>query len=229
MNEQVKYGQRPRRRVEISARLNPHCEIVVVLDRSGSMASIASDMKGGFDSMVEEQRKGVGSCNLTLIQFDSEAIETVYTSKPIAEVPPLQFIPRSSTPLLDAFGKALADTQARVTDKNTKVIMVVITDGHENSSTEWTRDRIKTIVEERTKDGWLFQFLGANIDSFKEGMSLGIARGQTLDYGATTKGVRAMYGVSSNKMSSFRSAKSLEEAFESATFTSDDREIAKGE
>jgi len=226
ITEAVKYGVRPHRRVVENTN---HCEIVVVLDRSGSMSTIANEMKGGFDAMVNEQRNGVGTCNLTLVQFDSEEIETVYTAKPIAEVPPLQFIPRGLTPLLDAFGKALADTQARVTDKNTRVFFMVITDGQENVSSEWTREKIKALVEERTKDGWVFQFLGANIDSFAEAGGLGIAANTTMNYGTTSKGVSAVYGITSNKLANFRSARTLGEAVGSMSFTTEEREAAKGE
>lgn len=205
-----------------------HCEIVVVLDRSGSMSSIQRDMQGGFNTFVKEQQALEGTCNLTLVQFDTGGVETVYEGMPIASVPALTFIPRGGTPLYDAIGKTLAGTQARITDKNTKVVFVIITDGQENSSIEWTSEKIKVEVEARTKDGWLFQFLGANIDSFSEGSTLGFSALSTMDYGANAKGVNAMYAASSGSVMRFRSSTATgQELLRESAFTEEEIKKAK--
>lgn len=202
-----------------------HCEIVVVLDRSGSMSSIRKDMEGGFDAFIAEQQKDAGTCNVTLVQFDSPGgPETVYEAKPIETVPPLQFVPRGMTPLLDAVGGAVADTQKRVKGKKTKVVIVVITDGYENASVEWTNETVKALVKERTKAGWLFVFLGADVNSFAEASKIGIPSANSMDYAKTRDGVTNMFHSTAKTLSSYRnSTGSVEEALGAAAFTDEDR------
>lgn len=198
---------------------NEDCEIVAILDRSGSMTTIRADMEGGFNTFIKEQAKVKGKCNVTLVQFSNGPHEVTYTAKPIAEVEELHFIPSGGTALFDALGNTLAETQKRVTKKGTKVIVLVITDGEENSSREWSSEKIKAIVEERTKAGWLFQFLGANIDAFAAGFSIGIRRNSTLYYDANPHSVRAAYSATSSSAERFRTTKGTQESLAAATFT----------
>lgn len=182
--------------------------IMVVLDRSGSMASISDDVRGGFDAFVAEQRKEPGEATLTLVQFDT-AYEVVYINRPLAEVPPLVHVPRGSTALLDALGRGiveLGEALAKVdeADRPGRVIVVVMTDGHENASREYSRERIAAMVkEQRETYSWEFVFTGANVDAFAEARGLGIAH--AAGYAATSKGVADNLRGVSRGVSSYRS------------------------
>jgi len=154
-------------------------ERIFLLDRSGSMQSCRDDTIGGYNSFIESQKELGGT--MTLIQFDHEYLVT-YTAKPIGEVEPLTrqtFVPRGSTALLDAMGRAIKDW------KGSAPTVIVLTDGLENSSNKYTKAHIKDLVEQKEKDGWIFMYLGANHDAFGEAQSLGIAPARTLNYDPT--------------------------------------------
>src|SRR5688572_4072309 len=121
-------------------------EIVVVLDRSGSMSCVRTDMEGGFNEFIKKQKEVAGDCAVTLVQFDDK-YEVVYEAKPLNDVPNLNLVPRGSTALLDSLGKTINSVGYRL--KNTpeskrpgRVLFLVITDGHENSSSEFKKHRI---------------------------------------------------------------------------------------
>ncbi|HYV50839.1 MAG TPA: vWA domain-containing protein [Dongiaceae bacterium] len=154
-------------------------EIIVLLDRSGSMATIKDDMEGGFNTYVNDLRD-LQDCRLTLVQFDTGGIDTVVESCPIKKVPKLRLEPRGGTPLLDAMGLTMERTGERF--RNTpeerrpeQVMFVVITDGQENSSHDYTKERVKQMVEHQTQVyKWEFVYLGANVDAFAEASALAI-------------------------------------------------------
>lgn len=176
-------------------------EIVVILDRSGSMQTAKADHEGGLRSFVEDQKSLAGDVRFTLIQFDStDPCEVVYDGTPIADVGGIDLVPRGGTPLLDAIGKAAAHVEKRVAErKPDQIIVMVITDGEENQSREWTRDRIKQRVTELEASGWKFLFLGANIDSFAEAAAIGVSHGTSMDFANNTVGAKALYrGLSAN-------------------------------
>lgn len=175
-------------------------EIVVVLDRSGSMAGIASDMRGGFDTFIAEQKKIPGECSVSLIQFDDH-YEVVYQGKPIEAVPPLKLDPRGSTALLDAIGRTINDTGVRLAKlpealRPGKVAVVIITDGHENASREYTKAQIETMINvQRGTFAWEFFFLGAQQDAIAVAKSYGIPQGRAACY----QDAKAAYsGISAN-------------------------------
>lgn len=186
------------------------CEIIVLLDRSGSMDAIKDDMMGGFDSFVKEQRSVPGACVLTLVQFDSFGIDTVHEAKPIADVPALLLEPRGMTPLLDAVGRTINDVGQRLErtpeDKRPgRVLFVIVTDGHENASKEFKLDQIKSMVEHQTNTyQWQFSYLGANVDAFAEAGGLGIGRQSSSPYAPTPAGVAAMYTSLSEGATAYR-------------------------
>ena len=186
------------------------CEIIVLLDRSGSMETIKKDMEGGFNAFVAEQRKVPGECVLTLVQFDSSGIDTVHEAKPIADVPSLKLEPRGSTPLLDAMGKTIASVGQRFEHtseekKPGRVLFLVVTDGHENASHEFSRNQIKTMVKHQTNAyQWQFVFLGANIDAFAEAGGLGIPAANTAYFSGNTAGVAAMSASVSKGVTEYR-------------------------
>lgn len=190
-------------------------EIVFVVDRSGSMSVIAADMCGGFDTFIEEQKKLPGECLVTLAQFDS-AYELVYTGKPIADVPPLTLVPRGATALLDAVGRTVDAVGERLgrtaeEDRPGKVLFVIVTDGLENVSLEYSRERVfKMIKHQQEKYSWDFIYLGANQDAISVADGMGISAGNTVNYvacaGAAASG--ALRGLSHN-VSTMRSGKGL--------------------
>jgi len=172
-------------------------EIVFVLDRSGSMQSIAEDMRGGFDSFITEQKKLPGECRVTLTQFDNE-YEIVYAGKPLAEVPKLALIPRGDTALYDAIGRTIVATGERLAamnenDRPSKVIFVVITDGFENASTEYHAGLIHAMItEQRYKYSWEFAFLGADQNAIGVAKDLGVHPGNAVSYRGNSQGTKGL-------------------------------------
>ena len=150
---------------------------VFILDRSGSMETCRDDTIGGFNAFLREQQAGGGT--LTLVLFDHE-YQVVYGNKPITDCPPLTaqtFVPRGSTALLDAIGRAIKAVPA-----GTQPTVVILTDGQENASQQYTKAHIKDLIEEKTKAGWTFVYLGANQDAFAEAGTLGIRSECTVNY-----------------------------------------------
>jgi len=185
-------------------------EIIVVLDRSGSMFSIKADMDGAFDSFVAEQRKLPGQATLTLVQFD-DVCEQVYGSKPLSDVPPMALTPRGSTALYDAIGKTISETGARLkglpeAERPERVLFLVITDGHENASREYTQPRIAEMVKHQTdKYSWCFVYLGANQDAVMTGKGIGI--GIAENFAANSVGTKSLMANVSHSTRSYRGGK----------------------
>lgn len=190
-------------------------EIVFVVDRSGSMSSIAADMRGGFDAFLVEQKKVPGECRVSLTRFDDH-YDVVYEGKPLADVPPLDLEPRGSTALLDAVGRTIDAVGARLAkmpepERPSKVLFVIITDGGENASREYSRKRVfDMITTQRTKFAWDFVFLGANQDAFAVAEGLGIMRGAAMNYAASGQGAQAAMRGMSARVGTYRSTKGSE-------------------
>ncbi|MFT7649266.1 MAG: ADP-ribosylglycohydrolase [Candidatus Poriferisodalaceae bacterium] len=185
--------------------------VAVLLDRSGSMASIADDTIGGFNHFLAEQRKLTGDCRISLIQFDGhDPSDVVADAIPVAEIPDLTgetYQPRGNTPLLDACGSLIERLDRRIAaDPNEYQLVAVITDGHENSSREFARDEIAQLISERDDAGWTFIFLGANIDSFGEARSMGMQRGQAGDWDHTADGIAYSFEQVSHASTLYREA-----------------------
>lgn len=187
-------------------------DISIVLDRSGSMASVWQDTIGGFNSFIEAQRKLPGACNVSAIQFDNE-YETLYTSKPVADAPLLNketYVPRGMTALLDAIGRTINATGARLAampedQRPGKVIFVILTDGAENSSREFTREKVFEMIKlQRETYKWDFMFLGANQDAIQTGAALGVAAGSSMTYASNAVGTRSAFASASNYVAKSR-------------------------
>ena len=182
--------------------------VSVLLDRSGSMSSIADDTIGGFNTFVAQQRELPNECRITLVQFDGQdRQEVVANAVPVTEMADLDgytYQPRGNTPLLDAFGTLIETLDKRTAaDPDEFQLVAVITDGHESSSERFRRDQIADMVTARSDAGWAFVFLGANIDSFGEAHTMGMGAGQAANWDHTGDGVRdsfAMLSASSMRM-----------------------------
>ncbi len=187
--------------------MSDYTEIVVILDRSGSMQDAKADHEGGLKSFVADQQALPGDVRFTLVQFDSQnPCEIVYDGTPINDVKEIILTPRGGTPLLDAIGLATSHVEKRLKDaKPDQIIVMVITDGQENSSREWNRERIKSRISELEKREWKFLYLGANVDAFGEAGMLGVARTAAMSFNNANAGaIGAAYAATSGKMSSGR-------------------------
>lgn len=177
-------------------------DVLVILDRSGSMQDRKADHEGGLKSFVEDQQKVSGEVRFTLIQFDTtNPCEVMYDRVPVEKVKEIRLVPRGGTPLLDAVGMALDHLTKHAPSE---VICMVITDGEENSSKEWTRERVKARISDLEKQSWTFLFLGANVDAFAEAGSMGIAAAGTVAFAQNSAGINATYKLSGMKVNSYR-------------------------
>jgi len=159
--------------------------VTFLLDRSGSMETCWDDVLGGFNAFVKDQDP---SATLTLIQFDHE-YKVSYEGLKMSEVKPLTretYKPRGSTALLDALGHFISSSKNSdpVSTSSTNLV-VIFTDGYENASKTYTKAHIKDLIEQKTKDGWTFVYMGANQDAFAEAGSMGIDPAHTMNYDVT--------------------------------------------
>ena len=188
-------------------------EIVCVIDRSGSMESIASDAVGGFNAFLKEQQKDTSEARLTLVLFDHE-YQVLYESANVQEVSPLNaetYIPRGTTALLDAVGRTMTDLGARLANiaeenRAAKVIVAILTDGMENASTDYSNEKIAEMIEhQRTKYGWEFIFLAANQDAIASAAKLSIRAQDAMNFTASPQGTQVAYAQMSAEVSKRRS------------------------
>lgn len=178
--------------------------IVFVLDRSGSMSSIASDAAGGFNAFVDEQRKLPGKARITLIQFDT-AYEVCCEKAKLRDAPFLQvgknYTPRGCTALNDALGKAITSHE-----KEERVIVAVFTDGHENSSREYTKDALRKLIERKQKDGWEFNYLSSDVNAFDDAVSLGVNVANIYNVSGDAKGTQDAYRTFASNTTAYRAS-----------------------
>ncbi len=187
-------------------------EIICVIDRSGSMGMIRDDAIGGFNTFLEEQQKLPGTAYLTFAQFDT-GYEIVHENMPLQDVPVLNndtYIPRGGTALLDAVGMTINRVGKRLAtlpeeERPAKVIMAILTDGEENSSREYSLEKVKGMIEHQEKKySWEVLFLGANQDAFAEAAKIGVKLNKTVAFAATGQGVRTAYQNMSNLSAQYR-------------------------
>lgn len=201
--------------------------LYVLLDRSGSMQSIKTDIEGGFAAFIEEQRAIEGDCRVTLARFDDQ-YEEVFSDRPVAEVGPLDLQPRGSTALLDAMGRLITDAGSRLAalpeDRRPgTVVVAIMTDGLENASREWTHPAIKALVEQQTNAyHWQFLYMGADQDAIEVGASLGVAKDYAVTYGRG-KSAEAMR-ANGAKISALRTARLRDPAAAMPAFTAEERD-----
>ncbi len=194
--------------------MNNLTHITVILDRSGSMQSIKSDIIGGFNTFLKQQKEVPGKATLTLVQFDTgNPYEVVHNYRPLQEIPELNdrtFVPRGGTPLLDCLGRGINDLSEHINkltndQKPDKVFFIIITDGQENSSREFKKsDIVKLIDEKKNKDNWEFLFLSADLDAIGDARLYGINQTNVYVFNRDTKAVNKMWENLSASMSKAR-------------------------
>lgn len=184
--------------------------MALVVDRSGSMHSMAADVKGSVKQLIGDQKKNEGKATLTVSQFD-HTYEVIHNHKNIQEVDEDQFnkayTPRGSTALLDAIGRATLDMQQEidkmaVEDRPQRVIVAVITDGYENASTEFNIDQIKEMIKSKEAQGWDFMFMGASLDTIDIAKSMGFSANKSAFYDATN--IKGCMGAINEKVTQAR-------------------------
>ena len=183
-------------------------ELVFILDRSGSMSGLEKDTIGGFNSMLEKQRKEPGDAVVSTVLFDNET-EVIHDRVAIADVPNLtdkEYFVRGCTALLDAVGGAIhhignVHKYARKEDVPEKTLFIITTDGMENASHRYTYDKVRHMIE-RQKDryGWEFIFLGANIDAAAEARRFGIDESMAAKYTLTVEEAAAYFRIGEHKL-----------------------------
>lgn len=194
-------------------------EVVFILDRSGSMSGLEADTIGGFNSMIEKQKKEEGEAYISTILFDDKA-EVIYDRVPIGKVKPMtekEYYVRGCTALLDAIGGAVhhiatIHKYAREEDRPEKTLFIITTDGMENSSCQYSYNEVKKMVEkEKEKYGWEFLFLGANIDAIDVAGKFGISADRAINYECDEEGTQLNYEALCATVSAVRKSKSREE------------------
>lgn len=192
-------------------------ELVFILDRSGSMSGLERDTIGGYNSMLEKQQAEDGECVITTALFDNE-YELLHDRIDIRAVKPItskEYRVGGSTALLDAVGATI--TKIDAVQRNTAeeyraehVMFVIITDGEENSSREFSAKQVKRMIEtHKSEFGWEFIFLGANIDAVETARSYGIGADRAVDYVADEAGTQLNYRVMSDTVAAFRKCGSV--------------------
>jgi len=176
-------------------------ELVFILDRSGSMAGLESDTIGGFNAMIEKQRKEEGTCYVSTVLFDNVS-EVLHDRVELSEIKPMtdkDYTVRGCTALIDAIGGAInhignIHKYARREDVPAHTMFIITTDGMENASRKYTSERVKQMIErQKEKYGWEFLFIGANIDAVETAAQYGIGSDRAVNYNADGKGTKILY------------------------------------
>lgn len=176
-------------------------ELVFILDRSGSMAGLEADTIGGFNAMIEKQKKQDGECYVSTVLFDNES-EVLHDRVKLADIKPMtdkEYTVRGCTALIDAIGGAIhhignVHKYARREDVPEHTIFVITTDGMENASHKYSSEKVKKVIERQKEQyGWEFLFIGANIDAVETAAQYGIARDRAVNYNADDIGTEILY------------------------------------
>lgn len=187
-------------------------EIVFILDRSGSMSGLEADTIGGFNSMIEKQKKEVGEALISTVLFDNFS-EVIHDRIPVGRVEPMtdrEYYVRGCTALLDAIGGAIhhignIHKHAREEDVPEHTLFVITTDGMENASRRYDSETVKKMIEwQKAKYGWEFLFLGANIDAVETASRFGIGADRAVNYHSDHQGTQLNYEVLSEAVSTVR-------------------------
>ncbi|RKM55702.1 VWA domain-containing protein [Butyrivibrio sp. X503] len=194
-----------------------YTEIIYILDRSGSMSGLEADTIGGFNSMMAKQKKTGEKAVVSTVLFD-DVCEVIHDRVPIEKIEKMtdkQYYVRGCTALLDAVGGAIhhignVHKYAREEDRPEKTIVVITTDGMENASSKYSREKIEKMVKRQQKKyGWEFIFIGANIDAYAEAQKYGIRKDRAVNYVCDDVGTANVYAGVSKAVCSVMMAESL--------------------
>ena len=194
-------------------------ELAFILDRSGSMCGLEADTIGGYNAMLEKQKKEAGEAIVTTVLFDDqyELLHDRIDLRGIAPITDREYYVRGSTALLDAIGKTIqkiANIQKRTAPefRADRVLFVITTDGHENASREYSYSNVTALLERQKKQyDWEFLFLGANIDAIATAQRFGIEADRAVDYHADGEGTQLNYQVLSETVSCVRAGAPIKE------------------
>jgi len=189
-----------------------YTHIAVVGDRSGSMSSIIDDAIGSFNTFLKEQKAVEGKATMTLALFDHEyaVVHEMSNIKYVKKMDNKTWVPRGTTALLDAIGKTINTVSGSIKEmkkdnRPERVLFVIITDGHENASREFSKPMISDLIKKKEAKSWEFIFLAADKEAIADAPSFGIKVDHAIFYNNTTKGVGATYSGLSNVTTKFRS------------------------
>lgn len=192
-------------------------ELVFILDRSGSMAGLESDTIGGFNALIEKQRKQDGKCYVSTVLFDNVA-EVLHDRLELSEIKKMtekDYSVRGCTALIDAIGSAIhhignIHKYARPEDVPEHTMFVITTDGQENASHQYTSDKVKQMIErQKEKYGWEFLFIGANIDAVETAARYGISKDRAVNYNADSQGTQVLYDTVAQAVCNVRASAPL--------------------
>ncbi len=198
-------------------------EIVFILDRSGSMSGLEDDTTGGFNAMIEKQKREAGEALVTTVLFSNRS-EIIHDRKRLEQIPPMtrnDYIPGGCTALLDAIGGTVRHIMdihkyARPEDIPERTLFIITTDGMENASRSYTADQVKTMIEKQKKEkGWEFLFLGANIDAVETAAHFGIAPDRAVSYHADSCGTALNFDVLSETVTLIRQKEPIKAGWKS--------------
>lgn len=196
---------------------NNATELVFILDRSGSMSGLEKDTIGGFNSLIEKQKRQDGKCYVSTVLFDNTS-EVIHDRVPLENIKPLsdeEYYVRGCTALLDAIGGAIhhignIHKYARCEDVPKHTMFVITTDGMENASRRYRNDEVKKMIErQKEKYGWEFLFIGANIDAVETAGSFGIDSDRAVNYHADSEGTHVLYDTVCQAVCSLRESAPL--------------------
>ena len=194
-------------------------ELVFILDRSGSMSGLESDTIGGFNAMIEKQKKQEGECFVSTVLFDNVS-EVLHDRVKLSEIGPMtdnDYTVRGCTALLDAIGGAVnhignIHKYARAEDVPEHTVFVITTDGMENASRRYTNKKVREMIKrQEEKYGWEFLFVAANIDAVETAENIGIRKERAANYSATKRGTQKLYACMTEAIGTIRRNKNLSE------------------
>lgn len=196
-------------------------ELVFILDRSGSMAGLESDTIGGFNAMIEKQKKEAGECYISTVLFD-DVSEVLHDRVKLSDIRPMtdkEYTVRGCTALIDAIGGVIhhignIHKYARPEDVPEHTMFIITTDGMENASHRYSSDEVKRMIErQKERYGWEFLFIGANIDAVETAKRYGIAEDRAVNYNADAKGTGILYESVACAVSSVRKCAPLDDSW----------------
>ena len=209
-------------------------ELVFILDRSGSMAGLESDTIGGFNAMIEKQKKEDGECYISTVLFDNVS-EVLHDRVKLSDIKPMtdrEYTVRGCTALIDAIGGAIhhignIHKYARPEDVPEHTMFIITTDGMENASQQYNSEQVKKMIErQKEKYGWEFLFIGANIDAVETAGRYGISSDRAVNYNADSKGTGILYESVACAVSNIRKSAPLDASW-SARIDEDYRKRGK--